>query len=304
MTSPDLNLLIALDTLLDENSVTRAAERLNLSPPAMSRALARLRELMGDPIMVRSGRNLVPTPRALELRESVKAVVEMAHQVFTPAGLVDPISLSRTFNIRTNDFSFGEIGRELSHRLGTLAPHSSLCIVPEGTMDDHALAEGRIDLYVSRKRDFSPDTKVQRLFSASFVGIAREGHPLFDGLITPQAFASYSQVSISRRGRARGPVDQQLQMLGLARHVSLVSPSLLSALFFLPDSDLVLPTMPKHMIPMIKRLGLKLRTFDLPVQVDDVEIVQAWHPRLDNDPAHQWIRRLVKEVCTEKVEGP
>ncbi|MGJ3439472.1 LysR family transcriptional regulator [Pseudomonas sp. Je.1.5.c] len=299
MAIPDLNLLIALDILLDESSVTRAAERLHLSPPAMSRALAKIRELVGDPVLVRSGRNLVPTPRALELRDSVKAAVEMAQQVFTPADLVDPSKLSRTFYVRTNDFSFGEIVRKLNLALQVQAPMCSLCIVPEGTMDDHALAEGRIDLYVSRRRDFSPDTKLQQLFFTTFVGIAREDHPLFSSVITPATFASYGQISISRRGRARGPIDQQLQTLGLSRHVSFVSPSLLASLFYLMDTDLILPTMPNHMLSMVNRMGLKLKTFELPVEVDSVEVVQAWHPRLDNDPGHQWFRRLVKEVSAE-----
>ncbi|MFR0713588.1 LysR family transcriptional regulator [Enterobacterales bacterium BD_CKDN230030183-1A_HGKHYDSX7] len=299
MAIPDLNLLIALDILLDESSVTRAAERLHLSPPAMSRALAKIRDLVGDPVLVRSGRNLVPTPRALELRDSVKAAVEMAQQVFTPADLLDPSKLSRTFYVRTNDFSFGEIVRKLNQALQAQAPMCSLCIVPEGTMDDHALAEGRIDLYVSRRRDFSPDTKLQQLFFTTFVGIAREEHPLFSSEITPATFASYGHISISRRGRARGPIDQQLQSLGLSRHVSFVSPSLLASLFYLMDTDLILPTMPNHMLSMVKRMGLKLKTFELPVEVDSVEVVQAWHPRLDNDPSHQWFRRLVKEVSAQ-----
>ncbi|MFK4135465.1 LysR family transcriptional regulator [Pseudomonas luteola] len=296
MATPDLNLLIALDTLLDECSVTRAAERLHLSPPAMSRALARIREMVGDQVLVRSGRNLIPTPRALELRESVKAAVEMAQKVFTPAVLTDPSTLNRTFYVRSNDFSFGEIGRTLNRVLQVQAPRCTLCMVPEGTMDDHALAEGRIDLYVSGRRDFSPDTKVQHLFFISFVGIAREDHPIFATDITAATFASYSHISISRHGRSRGPLDQQLQRLGLSRHVSLVLPTLLSSLSYLAESDLILPTMPKHMLPMISRLGLRLRTFELPVQVESVDIVQAWHPRLDSDPGHQWFRRLVKDV--------
>lgn len=296
MATPDLNLLIALDTLLDECSVTRAAERLHLSPPAMSRALARIRELVGDPVLVRSGRNLIPTPRALELRESVKAAVEMAQKVFTPAVLADPATLERTFYVRTNDFSFGEIGRTLSGELKRQAPRCTLCMVPEGTMDDHALAEGRIDLYVSARRDFSPDTKVQHLFFISFIGIARENHPIFAEELTPASFASYNHVSISRRGRARGPIDQQLQNMGLSRQVSLISPTLLSSLFYLAESDLILPTMPRHMLPMVSRLGLRLRTFELPVSVESVDIVQAWHPRLDSDPGHQWFRRLVKTL--------
>jgi len=299
MATPDLNLLIAFDTLLDECSVTLAAERLHLSPPAMSRALARIRELVGDPVLVRSGRHLIPTPRALELRDSVKAAVEMAQKVFTPAELADPSTLERTFYVRTNDFSFGEIGRVLSRELSVQAPRCTLCMVPEATMDDHALAEGRIDLYVSSRRDFSPDTKVQHLFFISFVGIAREDHPIFAEGITAASFASYNHVSISRRGRARGPIDQQLQGLGLSRQVALIFPTLLSSLFHLPASELILPTMPRHMLPMVARLGLRLRTFELPVPVEPVDIVQAWHPRLDSDPGHQWLRRLVKTLSQQ-----
>ncbi|MCH1924219.1 LysR family transcriptional regulator [Shewanella sp. C32] len=302
MSNPDLNLLIAFDVLLDECSVTRAAERLHLSPPAMSRALARIRELVDDPILVRSGRHLVPTPRALELRNSVKAAVEMAQQVFTPKQLTDPALLQRVFHIRTNDFSFGEIARQLVVQLSKQAPHSSLCIVPEGVVDDHALAEGRIDLYITSKREFSPDTKQQKLFDTSFVGIACANHPLFAQAITAERFASYGHISVSRRGRSRGPVDQQLQTLGLKRHVAVISPSLFSALFYLPGSDLILPTMPRNMLMTVERLGLPLRTFELPVEVNPIEIMQVWHPRFDNDPAHQWFRRLVKTVCLSHVE--
>lgn len=302
MAKLDLNLLIAFDILLDECSVTRAAERLHLSPPAMSRALSRIRELVDDPILVRSGRHLVPTPRALEIRNSVKAAVEMAQQVFIPKQLTDPLLLERIFHIRTNDFSFGEIARQLVVRLGEQAPRSTLCIVPEGAIDDHALAEGRIDLYITSKREFSPDTKQQKLFDTSFVGIARTDHPIFDEAITAERFASYSHISISRRGRSRGPVDQQLQTLGFKRHVAVISPSLFSGLFYLPGSDLILPTMPRNMVLTVERLGLPLRTFELPVEVDAIEIMQVWHPRFDNDPAHQWFRRLVKEVYMSYVE--
>lgn len=298
MSNPDLNLLISFDILLEECSVTRAAERLHMSPPAMSRALSRIRELVDDPVLVRSGRNLVPTPRALELRGTVKAAVEIAQQVFTPKYLSDPSQLKRTFNIRTNDFSFGELATTLAKELREVAPKCTICIVPEGNIDDQALAEGRIDLYISRKRNLSPDIKQQHLFNTSFVGVARKKHPLFDKEITAKSFSAYEHISISRRGRSQGPLDVKLQAMGLKRHISLISPSLMSSLFYLTDSDLILPTMPRHMTSMINRLGLNLNTFELPVKVDKVEITQSWHPRLDNDPAHQWFRRLVKKVCS------
>lgn len=297
MQTPDLNLLVALDVLLEECSVSSAALRMNLSAPAMSRTLTRIREQFGDPILVRSGRNLVPTTRALELREQVRGVVEQARRVFMPGELADLQTLERTFSLQANDVFVGSFGGQLRAMLAAHAPRCALRIVPEGDTDDDALREGRIDLYISARRRFAPDTKVQTLFSTSFVGLAREGHPIFDQPIDPQRFVAFEHISVSRRGRARGPIDTVLTGLGLKRRVSYITPTFHSAIFALAGSDLILPSMPGEMLFTLQPLGLKLRPFDLPLSLPAVEIVQAWHPRLDNDPVHRWFRRMLKSIC-------
>lgn len=301
MNLPDLNLLIAFDVLLEEGSAVGAARRLNISTPAMSRTLARIRDAFGDPILVRSGRGLAPTPHALALREQVRGLVEQAHLVFTTGREIDLTRLERTFNLRANDVFVGAFSGRLRELLDQHAPRTVLRFVAESDVDDRAMEEGRIDLYISGNRDFSPDTKIQHLFRTHFVGLAREDHPIFEAPIDAARFAAYDHISVSRRGRASGPIDEALAQQGMTRRVTLVTANFHSAIFALPASNLVLPLMPTSMLDNVRRLGLRLREFALPVALEAVDIVQAWHPRLDHDHAHRWLRRMLKQACDENA---
>lgn len=296
---PDMNLLVALDALLDEGSVVGAARRMHLSPAAMSRTLSRIREAVGDPILVRAGRGLVPTPRALALRSQVRSVVEQAQQLFSANPQLDLATLERDFNLRANDVFIAPFAAILLETLREQAPRTVLRFVPEGEGDDEdaALREGRLDLYISATRDLGPEIKVQGLFSTRMVGLARADHPLFERPITARRYAAFEQISVSRRGRASGPIDTALAGMGLQRRVALITPSFHSAMFSLPDSDLLLP-LPEHVLSSVARLGLPLRAFELPLALAPVAIMQAWHPRFDNDPAHRWLRQTLKACCS------
>lgn len=298
MRIPDLNLLVALDALLDEGSVVGAARRMNLSAAAMSRTLTRIRTAVGDPILVRAGRGLVPTPKAIALRDQVRQVIEQAGQLFNTPKHVDLASLERSFNLRANDVFIAPFGAPLLNCLREQAPRTVLRFVPEGEGDDEdqALRDGRLDLYISATRDLGPEIKIQHLFATRFHGLARADHPIFAAEITAERFAAYEQISVSRRGRARGPIDEALVALGLQRRVAMITPSFHSALFSLPDSDLLLP-LPEHLLISVERLGLPLRSFKLPVAVAPVKVMQAWHPRFDHDPAHRWLRETLKALC-------
>ncbi|MBJ9975804.1 LysR family transcriptional regulator [Pseudomonas sp. S75] len=296
MQLPDMNLLVALDALLDEGSVVGAAQRMNLSPAAMSRTLGRIREALGDPVLVRAGRGLVPTPRALALRDQVRALVEQAGLVFNSADNVDLSRLERTFNVRTNDLFIALYGAQLLHMMQDQAPRTVLRFVPESHGDDLVLRQGHIDLVVSSSIELGPEIKVQHLFDTHFVGLARERHPIFDTPITPESFVRYPQISVSRRGRANGPIDVELASFKLHRRVALITPSFHSAMFSLPASDLILP-MPANILGNVLEFGLPLRAFEIPMPLEKVRVMQAWHPRFDNDPAHRWLRRTLKACC-------
>ncbi|MBP0940894.1 LysR family transcriptional regulator [Pseudomonas alliivorans] len=297
MQLPDLNLLIALDALLDEGSVVGAARRMHLSPAAMSRTLTRIREATGDPVLVRAGRGLVPTPRALAMQAQVRELVEQAAQVFQARDEVDMSTLERCFNVRSNDVFFGSFGARVLEAIRVGAPGCTLRFVPEGADDDDALREGRIDLYISSRLNFGPEIKIQNLFNTRFCGLAREGHPIFDGPITPERFAGFDHVSVSRRGRARGPIDPALAELGLERRIALITPHFHSAIFGVAESDLIL-SLPEPVLWGLKQLGLKMRAFAIPLALETVSVNQAWHPRFDKHPAHRWLRQTLKEVCS------
>lgn len=294
---PDLNLLLALDVLIEECSVVGAARRMNLSAPAMSRTLGRIREAVGDPVLVRSGRGLAPTPRALQLREQVREVIEQAHLVFNAGRAVDMLTLERTFSIRANDVFIGTYGGRMRELFQTQAPCAVLRFVPEGDGDDDAMQQGRIDLHISTAGRHGADTKVQNLFSTSFLGAARDGHPIFAEEISAERFAAFHHIAVSRRGVSHGPIDEELAALGLGRRVTQIMPTFHSAIFAAADSDLILPQMPSVMLGRLERLGVPLRLFALPIPVRSVVVVQAWHPRLDSDLAHRWLRRSIKAMC-------
>ena len=212
MSRPDLNLLLALDALLDEGSVIGAARRMNLSPPAMSRTLSRIRDALEDPVFIQVGRKLIPTPKALALREQVRMAVEQAAQVFSSNSMIDLKSLDRRFNVRATD-EF--VSMHLGHLLGIMAtdmPRAMLRFSPEeDDVDDEALRNGRIDLFISGSRKLGPEICVQSLFTTTYVGVARASHPVFDDEITPERLTLWEHINVSRRGKSVGPIDAALE---------------------------------------------------------------------------------------------
>lgn len=306
MTTPDLNLLITLDALLSEGSVAAAARRLQLSPSAMSRALARLRETMGDPLLVRAGRNLVPTPRALEIREQVSVLVRDVESVLRPAGALDPAQIDRSFSLRTSDGFVENFGPALLARIGAEAPGVRLRFVPrmhrdrDRDWDSTPLRDGTIDLETGVIGDATaPELRVQALFRDRFIGAVRPGHPLSHGEITPARYAAEAHVLVSSRGRSRGAIDETLQTLGLERKVVTSVGGFATALALARASDLVASVPERH----TGNLRAGLFCFPLPITAPQITVSLIWHPRLDADPAHRWLRNCVREVCTAAL-GP
>lgn len=294
MSMPDLNLLVTLDVLLAEGSVARAARRLRLSPSAMSRALARLRETTGDPLLVRAGRGLVPTPRAIELRERVGQLVQEGKAVLRPVEVLDPGRLVRTFTLRTSEGFVENFGPPLIARIGQEAPGVRLCFLQKPDKDSAPLRDGLVDLETGVvEQSTAPELRVQSLFRDGFIGVVRAGHPLSRGKITPARYAAGKHIYVSRRGRDRGPIDEVLESLGLARKVVTIVGGFSTALALARASDLVATVPERH----TGNLRDGMFSFTLPVKAPELTISMLWHPRQDADPAHRWLRRHVREVC-------
>ena len=301
MTAVDLNLLTALDALLAEGSVAGAARRLGLSASAMSRTLARLRAATGDQLLVRAGRDLVPTPYAEELRDRVRQTATDALAVLRPAAVTPDLSrLKRTFTIRANDGFVQAFAARILGSVKDEAPGVRLRFAPKPDKDVRPLREGLVDLEVGVLGQAGPEVRVQALFRDRFVGVVRKGHPLLAaGKITPRRYAACDHVVVSRRGSASGPVDSALAELGLRRNVVAVVPGFSEALAIASTSDLVaLVTASFHETAHGgKTVSPRTHAFPLPVQTEPVTVSQIWHPRLDADPGHRWLRGLVQAVC-------
>lgn len=297
----DLNLLVALDVLLDEESVGGAAARLHLSEPAMSRTLGRIRKATGDPILVRAGRSMVPTPRALAMRAEVRALVEQAHVLLGPVERPDPATLRRTFSVVVNDGIITAIGAPLFARAQAEAPGVTLRFLPEQRTDTPVLREGVADLIVGSPWDLEPEARSELLVRDRFVGVVRPGHPLTRGTVTARRFAEAEHLVASRRGRQAGPVDDALRELGLARRVVGTVPSYASSLYVLLETDAVGMAAKLMSTGVIRALGL--RTFPIPLDLPPLSLTQVWHPRHDADGAHAWLRALVRAAIGEVVEA-
>ncbi|MDY3552446.1 LysR family transcriptional regulator [Gemmata sp. JC717] len=298
MKPTDLKLLLALDALLAEGSVAGAARRLKLSEPATSRALSQLRTALGDELLVRAGRRLVPTPRALALRGRVRALVEQAEELFRPDGDASPSALERAFSVRANDAFAGAYAPRLVARVLAEAPGVTLRFVPEGDEDIESLRSGAVDLDVGALGRPGPEMKSQRLFADEFVGVVGPRHPLAASAVTAERFAEFPHVSASRRGLRAGPIDDALRAKKLARTVAVVVPSFSAALFAVAGSDQLVGAVPAALANEGVRL-LGLSTFKLPVRTKPLEVYQVWHPRFDADPGHRWLRGLIRSVAAK-----
>ncbi|MFZ6654013.1 LysR family transcriptional regulator [Undibacterium sp. TJN19] len=294
MSTPDFNLLLTLDAVLAEGSVARAAQRLRLSPSAMSRALARLRETTGDPLLVRAGRGLVPTPRALELRAQVSQLVQDAQAVLRPTEKLDLQQLNRTFNLRTREGFVDNFGAALIARTRSEAPGVRLCFLQKPDKQSTALRDGSIDLETGvAGTNTSPEIRTRALFSDRFVGVVRPGHGFCKGKMSAARYAGGQHICVSRRGLDTGPIDEAMRPLELERDIVTIVGSFSAALALAKASDLI-ATVPERYTTSLRH---DLHSFALPFAVPPFTISMMWHPRQDADPAHRWLRGLMVEVC-------
>jgi DNA-binding transcriptional LysR family regulator len=301
MSGPDLNLLATLDVLLAEGSVVRAAKRLQLSASAMSRALARLRETTGDPLLVRAGRGLVPSPRAIELRERVALLVQDANAVLRPAEAIDLRQLTHTFTLRTSEGFVETFGPDILDRVSAEAPRVRLRFVQKPQKDSAPLREGGVDLETGVvDKTIGPEVRTAALFRDRLVGVVRAGHPLSKGPVTATRYAGGKHISVSRGAPGTDPIDETLAQLGLEREtVAFLEGGFAAALALARSSQLIV-AVPEH---HTAKLRTGMNSFALPFTIAEFTVSLLWHPRLDADVAHRWLRTCVREVCAAHTGG-
>lgn len=300
MSSPDLNQLFVLNAVLSEGSIVRAAQRLHLSPSAMSRAVARVRETVGDPILVKAGRKLVPTPRAIEMRERVDQLLHEAQALLLPAKAPDLRRVTRTFTLRTSEGFVETFGPDLVRCAMKDAPGIALRFVARQTRDAAGLRDGSVDLETGViDSTTSPELRQVPLFRDRLVGVVRSGHKLRRSRITAASYAAALHVGVSRQTVDKGWIDDALAALGLERSLMTAVSGFATAIAVARGSDLVATVPERH----TEALRGGLYTFALPFKLPSMMVSMMWHPRMHADPVHAWLRDCVVKTAGDKRSG-
>jgi DNA-binding transcriptional LysR family regulator len=297
----DLNLLVTLNALLEEGSVAGAARRLRLSPSAMSRALERLRQTMGDPLLVRAGRGLVPTPRAIELRTQVGTLVDGAMTVLRPVEKLDLSKLERRFTLRTSEGFVETFGPQLLTLLAADAPGVTLQFVAKPDKASAPLREGEVDIETGViDGGTAPEMRSLPLFEDRWIGVVREGHPLARSEVIANRYMSADHVHVLRRGLHSTDIDAAVAATGLQRRIAIIVHGFAAAISLARETELVAT------VPEAHTRGLRsgMQTFALPLDMKPFTVSMLWHPRMDGDLAHRWLRTQLRTICSIRTGKP
>ncbi len=291
----DLNLLVAFEALMDERHVGRAARRVGLSQPALSNAIARLRSRLEDPLFVRTGRGMMPSPRAEQLAVPIRAALAQLRLTFAAPNSFDPSVSAQSYRIGMSDdvelrlvpvLSRAMLSGELQMQTRRL---DRLFTVPESE-----LRNGTLDLaigYFADARYLAPGLVMMPLSEETNVVIARRGHPMWKHKLTVEGFARLDHAAVIYRNQLWGLVDNELASRGLRRRLRLALPHCLSVLHAVASSDLVGCIQESVMKEFGK--GLQLRSCPEPLGLPPFVLRMVWHRQRDNDPSHAWLRKLI-----------
>jgi DNA-binding transcriptional LysR family regulator len=291
----DLNLLVALDALLAERSVSRAAVRLHLSQPATSALLARLRELFGDPLLLRSARGMLPTPRALELLGPVKLVLDEIDALIQPRAAFDPASALQTFTLSASDYVEFALLPTLVDYLERKAPGVRLAVRP---LDLQTVAEqmasGEVDLCITGLQNAPAGLHQRPLYAERIVSVVRRNHPGVGAHLTLEKFCNLEHIMVSVPGSGfSARIDEALAKLGRKRRSRLAVPHFLLVPEIVARSDMI-SGLPER---LARGYANKLRIFQPPLEIEGFTVGQIWHERNQREPAQRWLRDVVLELA-------
>lgn len=292
----DLNLLRIFEALWRHRHVGRAAIGLDLSQPAFSYSLKRLREQIGDPLFVKTRAGMQPTAAAAQLAPVVAAILEQVRDQLLPAPAFDPATSTRSFTLSMSDLGEMVILPKLLRRLSQVAPEVNIRTYG-GSPNDlmRAMEDGDLDLMVG----YFPDTAgadmfQQRLFSHGFLCLARSGHPGIGKKLNKQTFLTLPHAVIRAEGRSQEIVEQYFKEHGIKRRALLHTHHFLSIPFVVAATDMVV-TVPAAVGEMFSQLA-DIQTFEPPLPFPAFDIKQYWHRRQHGDAANQWLRGLVQKL--------
>ncbi len=288
----DLGHLEVLEILLKEESVSRAAERLNLTPSAISRSLAKIRRSLQDEVLVPSGRNLILTQRGRDLKDRIKKIVDESRAILSPQVDFDAATMKRVFRIRTGGDVGSLMGENLLKAVSQKAPFSALVFLAQGDEDQESLRNGKIDCDIGVPGDLGPEFISQTLFTFRYVSAFMKKLRPKSGRMSLDAFCSYPHIVVSRRGKTFVLVDEELRKMGRRRSV-LGTVATFQEAFVVASHMECIVVAPDVFVSRMKGY-FRLSSSELPLSTPPVSVALTWHPRYQSDPEHRWFRELIK----------
>jgi DNA-binding transcriptional LysR family regulator len=299
ITSVNLNLLLAFEALLEEQSVSRAAARMNLSQPAMSSALGRLREVFNDPLLIKTGRRMKPTPRALELIGPVRSGLMQLRGALSDRPVFDPGQSTRSFQIAMTDYTELLLLGSLLQRMRRRAPKVQIFVRRLDRIfspPENALRSGTFDAAIGffpEAASLEPGVRSLDLSVEENVCIARKGNPLVGNRFTLRQFAKAAHLAVFYRAESQGMIDNVMAAHGLRRRLQATTPHFLSVPQIVAGSDLV-AVVPAGLASIFQKT-LQLEVRKVPLALPLLHTRLLWHEHADEEPAHRWLRREIKE---------
>jgi LysR family nod box-dependent transcriptional activator len=292
----DLNLLIAFDALVDERSVTKAAQRLNMTQSAMSASLKRLREALGDPILAQHGKAMTPTPHALALAPDVSAAIAGLRRLIQPSTRFDPAASSRVFRIAASDYIAAILLAPLLKRLEHEAPTIRLDIALPTDSTSDRLAKGEFDLLLTPEEFLEPKHPSELLFEERYVVVGCRNNPLLTSPFTTEAFAAAGHVAVRIDGR-NTYIENELNRLGLERRVEVHAPSFILAPWLLPGTRRIALMHERLARLMAPTIGLRI--VPLPFKVSAMREMMQFHSARRTEEGLKWLREQLRVLAAE-----
>lgn len=298
----DLNLMMSLHLLLQERSVTRAAQRLGRTQSALSHALGRLRELFDDPLLVRAGRKMVLTPRAQGMIQQLQGAMDQLEQVIAPPQDFDAATFHHTFNIITSDWSEVLLLPRVLEQLSKQAPHVNLRCHADSALGHKALEDGSADLMLGVVHDPPAGLLRQTIYEDTFVCMVSARHHKNLHTLSAAQYMSASHIGISSAPEGGDWVERQLRAQNLERHVTMVLPHFSAAPLIVAQGTHIL-TLPSRLAQTFESFGAPVKLLEMPIALNPVRLNLLFHQKSQRDPAHMWFRRLIHDIAKQPARS-
>ncbi len=289
----DLNLLTIFDMIFSEGHLTKAGEKLNLSQPAMSQALGRLREVFDDQLFIRSGKEMIPSAFAIKLAPKIREIMHLTEKAFIDGGDFDPVTSNRTFKLAMNDYTEMVVMPPLFNQLQKTAPNIKIKSEQVSNDYENALSQN-LDFILGSSFSFGANIYQKSLFHDKEVLIVRSNHPVLSQELTPEVYASLKHAQF-KNGSCSNTIDEEFNKIGLKRDIVLEIHHELVLPLLLKDSDVII-NIPERMAILFKKM-LPIEIIELPFFVHGYNFCQYWHERNHKDSAHIWFRSLLSSIA-------